>query len=217
MAKGDRATARIHRDWLRSLPTVLGMPLSQIAKETKIASSTLYRPLKEGEHGVSTLHANTIAKIVEHTGAPFPAENGLRSVGRRPPRGTAQDAVPYSVEPGDEVDLALKAFSHKEVVLAPYTLRTRAVELAGAMPGDVLLLNKATTPTPGDLVMADVRGFRSTDECLVRVFERAAPVDLLVTRSLDPGLQAPLVVDGERVVLRGVFLPHRFRVIGTAA
>ena len=45
----------------------------------------------------------------------------------------------------------------------------------------------------------------------MRMFQRAAPVDVLLGRSLDPAFDQPLVIDGERVLVKGVLLPHRLR------
>lgn len=95
--------------------------------------------------------------------------------------------------------------------LAPWLLNSHAVELAGAVAGDVLLLDPKATPRSGDIVCAELRDYqRARTINIVRIFERAPPVDLLVARSLDAAA-APIVVDGERVTILGVFLPHRLR------
>lgn len=216
MPRGDLLTARAHREWLKRLPTLTGKPLTRIAKEIKIAPSTLTRPLMEGDDGTSTLHANTIAKIVAHTGAPAPAEQGSPVSGRRSPLGFGEDAAPFVPQPGDPINAAIAAFTANYDAFALWTIRTRAVELAGFTPGDVAILDLNGKPQPGDVVCAQVYNWgRMTAETVVRVFERAAPVELLVGKTLDPSLQQPIVIDGERVIVKGVFLPHRLRAAGT--
>ena len=96
--------------------------------------------------------------------------------------------------------------------MTPWTIATRAVELEGILPGDVVLLDLNATPKPGDIVCAQVYDWkRMRAETVIRLFDRAPPVDLLIPRSLDPAFRSTLVVDGERVILKGVMLPHRLR------
>lgn len=212
MPRGDAATARLHRDWLRNLPALTGKPLTRLAQEIKIAPSTLTRPLKEGDDGTSTLHANTIAKVVAHTHVAPPGELGAPPPGRRPARGFGEEAAPFvfSTNYDAVLEAALKALAGESNSIAPWQLRTRAVELAGFLPGDVLLLDLNATPKPGDLVCAQVYDWQHMKaETVVRIFDRAAPVELLLARSFEH--YQPLVVDGERVTIKGVFLPHRLR------
>jgi hypothetical protein len=207
LPRGDRQTAALHRAWLRDLPRLTGMPLTRLAHRIKIAPSTLTRPLTEGDDGTSTLHANTIAKVVAHTGAAPPggATTGTSRLG------FGEDAAPYSVEPGDPLEAAIQALSAGAAAVAPWLLATRVVELAGFLPGDLLLLDPSNLhPATGDLVAAQVHDWQHHRQAtVVRLFERAPPVELLVTRSLEQA--PPLVVDGERIVIKGTFLPHRLR------
>lgn len=208
----DPDTARLHRDWLRNLPGITGETLTRIAHESDISASTLTRPLKEGEDGHSTLNVRTIAKVVARYGVEPPAGVAALPKGSRSGIGLAEEAAPYRGEPGDPVAAAVKALVGDSLTVTPWTLRTRALELAGYMPGDVVLVDLNGVPKPGDAVCAQVYDWaRGRAETVMRVLERATPVDLLVARSLDPELQTPLVVDGERVVVKGVLLPHRLR------
>lgn len=211
---GDRATARLHRDWLKTLPRLTGKTLTGLAKSIKVAPSTLTRPIREGDDGTSTLHATTIRKVVDATGVPPPGEIGLPASGRRPQRGFGEEAAPYSPASGDPISGALALLAEGRSGLAVWQLLTDAVELAGYLPGDLLLLDlNNLLPKPGDLVCAQVYDWPAMKaETVVRVFERASPVDLLVARSAVP--RPPIVVDGERVALKGVFLPHRLRPAG---
>lgn len=211
MPRGSAALARLHRDWLKNLPAQTGKSLSALAKEIKVAPSTFYRPLQEGDNGTSTLNAVTIAKVVDHTGVAPPSELGAPSAGRRA-RGFGEEAVPYTVMPADPLAAAIAAIVGERNAVVPWLLKSRAVELAGFLPGDLLLLDLNAVPVPGDVVCAQVYDWpHMRAETVVRVFERAPPVELLLARAADPAFAQPLVIDGERVIVKGVFLPHRLR------
>jgi hypothetical protein len=213
MPRGDQATARLHRDWLKRLPDLTGRKLTTLAKEINVSPSTLTRPVSEGEDGTSTLHATTIAKIVAHTGAPPPTDlAGPPARGRTgAPRGFEEEAVPYRPLAGDPVAAAVLALIAGRNAVDPWTLRTRALELAGFLPGDIVLVDLNAAPQPGDAVCAQVYDWpRMKAETVMRVLIAAPPVQLLVARTVDPEF-TPLVVDGERVVVKGVVLPHRLR------
>lgn len=213
LPRGDLATARLHREWVNRLPAVIGKKLTTIAKEIKLSPSTLTRPVKEGDHGTSTLHANTIAKIVERYGVPPPSElAGPPARGRTgAPRSFEEEAVPYRAAANDPLAAALNALIAGRNAIDPWTLKTRALELAGFQPGDIVLVDLNAHPRPGDFVCAQVYDWPSMKaETVMRLYVTAPPVNLLVARTLDPEL-GPLVVDGERVVVKGVLLPYRLR------
>lgn len=214
VASGDPNTARIHREWLANLPHATGKPLTRLAKEIKVAPSTLTRPLKEGDDGTSTLHANTIAKVVEHFGVAPPANlAGTPPSGRRTPAGFGEEASPYQLQPGDPVEVALRALGADRAGVVPWTLRTRALELAGYLPGDVVLVDLNNhAPEPGQAVCGQVYDWPNMKaETVMRIFERAAGVNLLVAKTTDGSIRQPHVVDGTQVAIKGVLLPHRLR------
>lgn len=130
-------------------------------------------------------------------------------------RGLSEDATPFAPAAGDPLVKAVHALApeiKEDLSKVLYTIRTRSVELAGFTPGDVAILDLNRRPAPGDVVCAQIYDWQKMRaETVVRVYERATPIELLVTRSLDPTLQQPVVVDGEKVVIKGVFLPHRLR------
>jgi hypothetical protein len=75
-----------------------------------------------------------------------------------------------------------------------------------------VLVDLNATPKPGDAVCAQVYDWkRMKAETVMRIFEKAPPIEILLTKSLDPNLQEPLVVDGERVVVKGVILKSRLQ------
>lgn len=216
LPRRNSTTARLHRDWLKKLPDAAGKTLTRIAKEIKISPSTLTRPLKEGDDGTSTLHANTIAKVVEHTGVAPPFEiAGPQTPGRRS-GGPDEEATPYNPHKDDPVASVVGTLRGTRPGLAPWLLHTRALELAGFLPGDVVLVDLGNvTPRPGEAVCAHVYDWGSMKaETVMRIFERASGVNLLVAKTTDPTVRQPHVVDGEQVTIKGVLLPHRLHPAG---
>jgi hypothetical protein len=82
-----------------------------------------------------------------------------------------------------------------------WKLTTRALELAGYIPGDVVRLDMKAPPQAGDAVFAQVYNFeRGNAETRFRLFDPP----YLVTRTMDPGVNnRPLYIDGERVLIIG--------------
>lgn len=211
LAHPDRTTAQLHREWLRALPVLTGRSLSQIATDAGIAPTTLYNKLRPDDPGISTLNASVIERIVRHHKVPGPGGAPM------PPgvlvRGLAEDATPYTAgDPDDPLTAAVLALVAGRNAIDPWVFKTRALELDGFMPGDIVLVDLNASPRPGDAVCAQVYDWpRMKAETVMRVFERASAIELLLPRSLDPSFGPPLQVDGERVIIKGVLLRHRLR------
>jgi hypothetical protein len=209
----DQATARLHREWLKALPGLTGKKLTTIAREIRVSPSTLTRPLSEGNNGTSTLHANTIAKIIAATGAP-PPQSEIEGPPRRGHAGALRtatgDVTPFVPSTDDPVSAAVETLVAGANSIAAYTVRSRALELAGFLPGDVVLVDLANThPRPGEAVCAIVREWSGARPAtIIRIFEHAPPINLLVAHTAGAQL-APIVVDNVRVTILGVLLPHR--------
>jgi hypothetical protein len=172
-----------------------------------IAPSTLTRLLNAPEGSTATLHALTLRKLQDYSGIPPPfggdpsASQGYRGFG--------EDAVPFDAKGADPaVSAALKALIGGRKAADPWTIRTRALERIGYLPGDIVIVDLGRRPEAGDAVCAQVYDWRRADaETVMRLYEPP----YLVAASLDEGLRRPLVVDNERVIIKGVVLPHRLR------
>ncbi len=209
LPKDIRSTARLHREWLARVCQVTGLQPTKLAKAAGLAPSTLTRPLAEGDNGVSTLHAATIEKLVTFSGLTPPGSAGGE---RRPLRGFREDAAPFDAKSHDSLADAVRALTAGRNGVDPWTIKSRALELAGYLPGDVVLVDLNAVPAPGDAVCAQVYDWRAMQaETVMRIFRRVAPFEILLARSLDPAFDEPLIVDGERVIVKGVLLPHRLR------
>ena len=204
MARADQETPRQHREYLRRVIAHTGKPPTRIAKEIGVAASTLTRLLKE--NSTATLHARTIRKLEEYSRIPF---SGSDAPGPPGIGGLAEDAVPFDAKSADPaVSAAIKALIGGRQAADPWTIRTRALERIGYLPGDIVIVDLGRRPEAGDAVCAQVYDWRrAAAETVMRLYEPP----YLVAASLDEGLRRPLVVDNEQVMIKGVVLPHRLR------
>jgi hypothetical protein len=210
LPRADHETSRQHREYLRRVVAHTGKPPTRIAKEIGIAASTLTRLLKEDS--AATLHARTISKLQEYSGVSLFGGDTAALPG---PRGLAEDAVPFDAGSADPaVSAAIKALIGGRKSVDSCTIRTRALECIGYVPGDIVIVELGRAPAPGDVVCAQVYDWgRSEPETVLRIYE--PPV--LVSATLDEQLRRPLVVDNVRVIIKGVVLRHRLRPTAPAA
>jgi hypothetical protein len=205
LARADQQTSLQHREYLRRVITHTGKPATRIAKEIGVAASTLTRLLNAPETSSATLHARTISKLQEYSGIYLFGDAPAASDSR----GLAEDAVPFEPKGADPaVFAAIRALIGTRQAANPWTIRTRALERIGYLPGDVVIVDLGRRPEAGDIVCAQVYDWgRSDAETVMRIYEPP----FLVAASLEEGLRRPLVVDNERVIIKGVLLPHRLR------
>jgi len=205
LARADQETSRLHREYVQLVVDRMGKAPTRIAKELGIAPSTLTRLLKS-ETPTATLHAHTLRKLQDYSGIPplFGTDASAQT-----PRGFGEDAVPFDAKSADPaVSAAIKALIGGRKAADPWTIRTRALERIGFMPGDIVIVDLGRRPEAGDAVCAQVYDWRrAAAETVMRLYEPP----YLVAASLDEGLRRPLVVDNEQVIIKGVVLPHRLR------
>lgn len=199
--------AKLHRDFVKRVVEHTGTPPTRIATDIKVAPSTLTRLLNEPDNGKATLRATTIAKLEAYSGLTAPTLESPDGV--VPVSGPREDALPFDLRDGDDsVAAAIKAVVGTRKTIEPWTMRSRALECAGYMPGDVVLVDLSTMPRVGEPACAQVRNWRGgTAETIFRLLEPP----YLVAATFDATLRKPLLVDDDRVIVKGLILPHRFR------
>lgn len=203
LSKTEKSAAA-YRSWLKSLPDQTGRSLTAIAKEIGVAASTLTRPLKPTDPGISTPHLRTVNKIIERYNLPAP------SFIEAPPqrsRGFSDEAAPYVAAASGSVASAVDGMIGGNPNADPWVIKSRALELAGILPGDVVVVDLSRHPERGDIVCAQVNlDFqRGSAETVMRIYERAGASHVLLSSSIDPGLRAPIAVD-DRVAIKGVVI-----------
>lgn len=183
-------------DWLRDVVEKTRIAPTRLATEIGISPSTLTRPLNEPDYR-SVLSTDIIAKIVAYTGLPGPKGITLSPV-PAPPAGFAEPELRRIEAPANESGLSA-ARAGQDV----WENRGVAMEMEGIMPGDHLLVDMNLAPRSNDIVIAqvynDARGDAET------VLRRYDPPFLLAAQAVRRPPK-PLLVDNDRVVIRGVVI-----------
>lgn len=140
----------------------------------------------------------TIDLIKRHTGLPGPEAVGSNSALR------TEEAYPLDDDTlralPESQSAAINAALARRPDASAWVLETRALEAAGWLRGDVVIVDKAATPTAGDPVCALVVNPRNgAQEKLFRLYEPP----YLVPASYDPELRRPMLVDNDAVRLFG--------------
>jgi AraC-like DNA-binding protein len=168
-----------HRAWLQQLREATDLPLTRIAAEAGLAESTLTRLFSRSYTG--TLHALTIEALKRRFRVPGPdqaAQGGLRET----------EATPYVADGAGPWGGAVQALLRAHAAADPWVLRTRALDLAGYLPGDIVVLDLNAAAQSGDVVCAQVYDFeRMKAETIWRLYDPP----YLVAASTDPSLRRP--------------------------
>lgn len=146
------------------------------------------------------LSLRTIAKIAHVAGIEpigFPAKKSTSVV-----VGLSDgDGEAYSATPRSKIARAIDALIDNEPAVDPWLIKSHALEDAGLMPGDIAIVNLNEIPQPNDIVCAQsYRWSEGKTETLFRIFE--PPYIIAASRDLD--LRRPLLIDNDRVVIKGV-------------
>lgn len=191
------------RGWLQELVKVTGKSASQIAAECGVSDTTLTRLLHNPDY-TGTLSQLTIDKIKDTLRVSGPEETGRRGM-----LGLSEaEILDVAVETA-AITRVLKVIlvSHAEAVA--WRLKTAALEAVGYLPGDIVVVDPHATPQVQDAVSAQVHDFRGGGvETVWRVFMPP----YLVGASHDRTAYKPLLIDNDRVIVKGVivesFRPH---------
>lgn len=181
-------------EWIRALCRHLGISASELARRARLRPSTLNRPLNDPDF-TGMLSGRSIAAIAEAAGV-----RPLEFPGR--PRGFSDnEAIVFDHGNSDvRTSRAVRELIAGRNGLDAWTVRTRALDREGIMPGDIMIVNLNRRPDAGDIVCAQVYDWAGQKaETVFRVYE---PPFLLVHSASMP-LQKPLMVDDENVVIRG--------------
>jgi len=184
----ESAQARI-REWVRDILDKKGWSGHKLAREAQVSPSTIHRILQDDRFVTAT---RTIDKIVQATGAAAPEDIWRRAT---PPGPGLRE--PEAVYYGEKAPPETPASAHAAV----WQLQSRALQLAGCLPGDLLTVDPGTAPRAGDIVCVQVIDPASGEaETLFRVYDKP----YAMTAAADPQAQRkPLMIDDERVQVWG--------------
>lgn len=198
------------RHYLQHVLDRSGRTQTELARDAGIDPSTLSRFLT-GEREGHVLTAKTIRKIELRTGFLFHAGKAKRpSEGLKPFGFGEAEAVPYQNAPnGGAFENAINTLVSSRNATDAWVLKSRALELAGYLPGDILLVDLNAQPGAGEVVCAQVYDFsRAGAETIFRIYQPPC----LIGASLNPELMRPFIVDTSSVAIKGVvrdMLRHR--------
>jgi hypothetical protein len=183
-----------HFAWVDWMSARTGRSDAALAKDAGLNVNYLYRKRSEG----TVLGATQIRMLSEHYGLPGP-DNYLQPGAA----GLSDEGAPYdAAAPGTDsiLKLMIEAALKDRASAAPWVLKTRAMEDAGYLAGDIVVSDASVPPNAGDAVVAQVYDLRSgSAETVFRILEPP----YLIAASSDPGLRKPLLIDNERVKVMG--------------
>lgn len=176
--------------WLHGVLRSTGMKPTPLAKAAGLAPSTLLRALDPAAPG--HLEIASIRKIVAKFGVPPPVLSGGPAV-------ASGFAEPELRELADApTQFAGLSLTPNQFVRE---INTRALDLAGYVPGDQILIDMSVLARADDVVIAQVYNFQNGGaETVIRLYDPP----YLVTETTDLQARAkPLLVDDERVKIMG--------------
>lgn len=184
--------------WINAVREYLGVSLTELARRAKIAPSTLQRPVNDPAYN-GMISGRTMAAVADVAGL-RPLEYPSRM------RGLAEaDAIPFSYDDrndaADNLNRAVRELVKGRNGRDAWVMKSYALELAGVMPGDVMIVDMNVTPRARDIVCAQIydwSGMKS--ETVFRLYE--APY--LLTHSLRANVERPVAVDNATVIIKGV-------------
>lgn len=204
-----RALQDRQRQWLHEIVAATGKKPSQIATLANVSDTTLTRLLNNPEYS-GTLSQITVDRIAQAFNIPGPAEMRAAGVGKPMLLGFSEaERIDPSQEKGDLARLVNAAVDGRDGI-EPWRMRGLALEAAGYLPGDVLIVDTTAQAKPGDAVCAQVADYqRGAAETVFRIFDPP----FLVGAGRERMAYKPLLIDGQRVTVRGVVVnslrPHR--------
>lgn len=183
------------RDWISENLREHGLSSTKAAKAAGMATSTLTKFLKNDPDYTFTPTTTSVAKLE-------------RLFDRQAPRSAQGSAMLPQIEavlvdmpslPTSRQEAALAALAASRKGIEVWRIIGTALQAAGVLPGDTLLVDLHEQPMAGDIVCAEIhdRGSRRT---VFRLFEKP----YLVAASFDPTHRQPIVVDDRNVIVRGV-------------
>ena len=185
-------------DWVRRVIAAKGVTATEVERGAGLGASTLTRFLAKKD-GKNNLSAKTISMIEIYAGV-----RAFEDPARAASSGfTESDALAYDPDAGDDgaIAIAIEAMVAGHNNIDPWVLTSDALELAGYLAGDVLIVDLNAEPKRGDVVCAQVYNWASgASETVFRIYE---PPNL-VAATMKRKMYRPVQVDNENTLIRGV-------------
>lgn len=181
--------------WLHTLIKATGQSRSALATNSGLASNMLTRFLSPAYS--SLLTSATIEQLKVYTGLPGPEGTNNRPLCVGEVRELDADDLPEILRAAVEAVLA------KSPNVTVWMIETRAIEAAGWLPGDVVIVDPLQAPKRGEPVFAQAINPRTgAEDIIVRLYEPP----FLVPASYDPALRKPTIDDNQHVRICGAVI-----------
>lgn len=187
-----------HLDWMQRVIATTGWSQHRLAKEVGLSASALNKFFKDPTD-TRTLNSYSIEKIETKTGILLSADPGR---GLREPPSRA-----FELEPADNGSTDVASAKEGRNGVDAWVLRTRALELAGYIPGDTLIVDQHVAPQHGDVVVAQVGNRNGEAETVIRIFEQS----FLIAATMDPAYLSPILINKDVAIMGVVISSFRSR------
>jgi hypothetical protein len=174
-----------------------------LARAAGVAASTITRKLND-PNDTSVLNDLNVARICAYLKIKPPNFLDDLSPGETSSmRDREREAEAYTARPDDTL-AEYVAIATAGAGKAAWMLRSRALEYEGFRIGDILIVDRATEPRPGDIVLAQLLGWQtaSDPQAVFRVYEPP----FLIAAGPDETARKPLLVDNQAVTIQGVVM-----------
>lgn len=192
-------------DWVRAILAANIWRPSKLAREAGLDHSTISKFLKDPLN-IAQLNSYSVDKIAQAGGIPpYHTEPIVQA------RGFAEEeAAPWSNAGDDPLKPAIEAIRAGRNGIDAWVMKSRALENAGFLPGDILMVDLNAAPADGDAVCVQLYDRAGRAETAFRIYENP----FLVAACADPALRRPVLIDGGRqaVVLGVVIASMRQRL-----
>ncbi len=186
--------------WLSRVVSETGIAPTTLATKAGLAPTTLTRFLNNPDHATA-LSARTISAVENATGISYGA--AIRPRLYRP-----QEAESYALDQSGPLAARIQAMLNGSNLNA-WTLKTRALETVGFVPGDIVVVDLGEPALPGDAVCAqiyDAKAMRA--ETVFRLYEPP----FLHAATFDRLQSAPILIDGNVGIKGPVIMSIRPRL-----
>lgn len=144
------------------------------------------------------LAQRTMDDLAKVAGIPVLATN-MQAHGRGFSEG---EATPYAEAGNEGVAGAIAAFTGGRSGTDPWIMQSDALELAGVLRGDILVVDMNARPIDGDVVCAQIYNRHGTADTVFRIYEHP----YLVASCSDPRMRRPALIEDNRALVRGVVI-----------
>jgi transcriptional regulator with XRE-family HTH domain len=189
------------REWVKGILSERGWTATELARRAGVNQTTLTRFLHNPDHpyDMSARTRDAIARVVGLVAS------GPIAAPRPPAAGFYEpDAVDWQPDMAEKDDVFADFLRTAQVSrphLAPFVLRTHALEALGWRSGDIVLVDLNERAQPGDLVCAQLYDWpRNRADTLFRILQPP----FLLAGPANGQMARPLVVDDQNIIVKGV-------------